>query len=308
MSGGYTHITLAQLAIEEVRNRADGLLHAEAKRALGNWKKFCIVGAVSPDYPYLDFLSSNSAAWADEMHKGKTVEFLRKGAARIRTITDDNVRQKCMAWLFGFAAHVATDGTIHPVVNLKVGPYEENKTKHRRCEMSQDVFAHRRLNLGALEFNRQISSNVEDTSKDDDTSYLDSDIAVLWSDLLVTVYSSSDSHLQLPQVHVWHDAMRSMMKIGESGNVLFPFARHVAAHQGLVYPVIFEDEFIQGLVVPGGKTMSFEEIFQKALKNIVELWGWMSLSLQKQESPLDNLKSWSLDTGIDENNRMIYWS
>lgn len=308
MSGGYTHITLAQLAIEEVRNRADGLLYAEAKRALGNWKKFCIVGAVSPDYPYLDFLSSNSAAWADVMHKGKTVEFLRKGVAKICTIADDNVRQKCMAWLFGFAAHVATDGTIHPVVNLKVGPYEENKTKHRRCEMSQDVYAHSRLNLGAVEFNRQISSNVEDTSKVDDTSYLDSDIAALWSDLLVTVYSSSDSHLQLPQVHVWHDAMRSMMKIGESGNVLFPFARHVAAHQGLVYPATFEDEFIQGLVVPGGDTMNFEEIFQKALKNIVELWGWMALSLQEQESPLDNLKSWSLDTGIDENNRMIYWS
>lgn len=68
MSGGYTHITLAQLTIEEVRNRADSLLHAEAKRALGNGKKFCMVGAVSPNYPYLDVLSSHSAAWADVMH------------------------------------------------------------------------------------------------------------------------------------------------------------------------------------------------------------------------------------------------
>ena len=54
--------------------------------------------------------------------------------------------------------------------------------------------------------------------------------------------------------------------------------------------------------------MDFEEIFQKAFNNIVELWGWLALSLQNQVSPLDTLKSWSLDTGIDENGCMIYWS
>jgi len=54
--------------------------------------------------------------------------------------------------------------------------------------------------------------------------------------------------------------------------------------------------------------MDFEELFQKALSNILELWGWLALSLQNRESPLDILASWSLDTGIDENNHMIYWS
>lgn len=120
MSGGYTHITLAQLAIEEARNRREDLLHADAKKALGKWKKYCIVGAVAPDYPYLDVLDSHSAAWADAMHKGHAVELLRTGVLKIRDISDGNIRQKCMAWLFGFAAHVATDGTIHPVVNLVV--------------------------------------------------------------------------------------------------------------------------------------------------------------------------------------------
>lgn len=45
MSGGYTYITLARRAIEEVRNRREGLLRHEAIQALGYWKKFCIVGA-----------------------------------------------------------------------------------------------------------------------------------------------------------------------------------------------------------------------------------------------------------------------
>lgn len=303
MSGGYTHITLAQLAIEEVRNRRVGLLHNDAKRALGNWKKFCIVGAVAPDYPYLDILDSNSNAWADAMHKGHAVTLLRNGVTKIRDLADENVRQKCIAWLFGFAAHVATDGTIHPVVNLKVGTYELNKSEHRRCEMSQDVYAHKRLNMGVLDFNKQISTNVDDTSHIDNRNQIDHDIAQLWQNLLTSVYP----HLGIPKVDDWHSAMRSMMKVGESGHVLFAFARHVAANKGLVYPTTPDTQYIHELKVPGGLTMDFEEIFQKALTNIIELWGWMALSLQKRASPLDSLKSWSLDTGIDDDGNMIYW-
>lgn len=103
-------------------------------------------------------------------------------------------------------------------------------------------------------------------------------------------------------------AMNSMMKIAQSGHLLFPFARHVAANQGLVYPVIPEAQYIQGLKAPDDTIIDFETIFEKALNNIVELWGWLALSLQNRASPLDSLISWSLDTGIDENNRMIYWN
>lgn len=304
MSGGYTHITLAQLAIEEVRNRREGLLHDDAKNALGYWKKFCIVGAVAPDYPYLVLLDRESNAWADAMHKGGTADVLRKGIARLREMEDEDVRQKCMAWLFGFASHVATDGTIHPVVNLKVGDYESHKTQHRVCEMSQDVYAHGRLNMGALEFNQQISVNVNDTSDVDSQSRMDPDVASLWHDVLLGVYPTLPS----PRVHTWHKAMRTMMGFGESGNVLFPFARHVAANQGLVYPVKPDDQYIKGLEVPGETTLDFEEIFQKALGNIIELWGWMALSLQEKDSPLETLLSWSLDTGKDKNGKMVYWS
>jgi hypothetical protein len=308
MSGGYTHITLAQLAIEEVRSRREGLLHDDAKRALGYWKKFCIVGAVAPDYPYLDILNSDSCAWADVMHKGRAVELLRAGAAKVRVMTDSDVRRKCMAWLFGFAAHVATDGTIHPVVNLKVGPYEQNKAAHRSCEMSQDVYAHKRLNLGALEFNRQISANIYDTADVSDPDRMDPDVAGLWRDLLLGVYADAATHLSPPDLHGWYGAMRRMMRLGESGNVLFPFARHVAANLGLVYPAVPEIQYIQGLAVPGNRRMDFEEIFHKAFENIVTLWGWLALSLQNRSSPIDTLASWSLDTGIDDNGRMVYWS
>ena len=54
--------------------------------------------------------------------------------------------------------------------------------------------------------------------------------------------------------------------------------------------------------------MDFEDIFQQAKGNVVQFWGWLALSLQDKGSPMDTLASWSLDTGIDENDRMIYWS
>jgi hypothetical protein len=137
---------------------------------------------------------------------------------------------------------------------------------------------------------------------------MDMDVAQLWQDMLTEVYLAHDPQLDPPKVHDWHVAMRRMMKLAQSGNKLFPFARHVAAHQGLVYPAVPDVEYIRHLDVPGGDAMNFEILFKKALNNVVELWGWLALSLQNQASPLDTLASWSLDTGIDENNRMTYWS
>jgi hypothetical protein len=213
-----------------------------------------------------------------------------------------------MAWLFGFASHIAADGTIHPVINLKVGPYEQNKTAHRDCEMSQDVYAQSKLNMGKLDFNKQISTNVNDASDVNDQDCMDADIAQLWHDLLINVYSSTNPELQSPKVNNWHRGMREIMKIGESGNHLIPFARHIAANQGLVYPATPVADDIGPLQVPGNTTQEFEAIFQKALKNILELWGELALLLQNKTSPLNTQVSWSMDTGIDEKNNMIYWS
>lgn len=303
MSGGYTHITIAQLAIEEAIYRREGLLHDDAKQALGLFKKFTIIGALAPDYPYLDITDSESAAWADRIHKGKAVNLLRDGVARVQAERDTNQRRKCIAWLFGFSSHVVTDGTIHPVVNLKVGPYEQNKQEHRVCEMNQDVHGHRRLNLGALDFNHQISINVGGASDPSDADRFDPAVGKLWHDMLTAVYPGNPP----PKIHDWHRNMRRMMKLAEGGDHLFPFARHVASNLGLVYPKTPNPEYTTGLTTPDGK-MDYDDIFAKALLNVLDMWGWLSLALQGQGSRLDGLKSWSLDTGYDEDNRMVYWS
>jgi hypothetical protein len=171
-----------------------------------------------------------------------------------------------------------------------------------------DVYAHKKLNMGALELNQQISSNVYETSDEGNLNLMDADVANLWESLLISVYSGLAPDLKPPKVNNWHASMCRMMKIAEGGNVLMPFARHVAANQGLVYPVTPELGYIQGLPTPNGGTMDFEELFQKAFNNTVELWGWLALSLQNKESPLDSLTSLNLDNGQDEHGNTIYWS
>jgi len=304
MSGGYSHITIAQYAIEEAMHRREGLLHSDAKQALGFFKKFVIVGALAPDYPYLDVLDSQSTEWADRVHHGKAVDLLRAGVTKVRAQQDDNARHKCLAWLFGFASHVAVDGTIHPVVNLKVGPYEQNKTNHRVCEMNQDVYAHRKLHLGPLNHNQQISINVKDTGDPANSNHFDPTVGALWEELLAETYPGNTA----PKINDWHQGMRRMMDFAERNDRLFAFARHVAADQGLVYPDEPNyEKYIDNLETPNG-WLPYEDIFQKAIDNVVEVWGWLALSMQAQPSPLDSLKSWSLDTGIDEVEKMVYWS
>ena len=344
MAGGYTHVTIAQIAIEEAQRQEKGL-HHEAVSALLRWKKFVIIGSIAPDYPYMDFAAPNSVAWSNIMHLRGDLDVLRQGIRLIRAMEVMDKRQKCLAWLLGFAAHVVADAAIHPVVNLKVGPYKENTIRHRRCEMSQDVYIHRRLNLG-VDMNRQISTNVNETSEGRWSSELDDDICEFWVDILAEVYGTEQSpapfsggnffswtfsrmmtmigrkgyevtythpaetsrSLLPPDPDTWHRAMRTLMQTAENGDVLIPFARHLVADQGLVYPKKADPQYIMNLKVPSGGRMDFDQIIDKTVAHTVSFWNNMSLALQRMPSPLDTMPNISLDTGIDENNTMIYWS
>ncbi|MCW5205962.1 zinc dependent phospholipase C family protein [Desulfobulbus sp. F5] len=331
MAGGYTHVTLVQLAIEEAVHRKSAVLHDEAAQALQLWKKYAIIGSMGPDYPYLDVTDTSSAAWAAAMHSRHVLDFVREAARRIRILPDKNIRQKCTAWLFGFASHCVADGTVHPVVNRKVGPYEQNKTEHRRCEMSQDVLVHAQLNLGAIELNGQISFNVAETSDGSSRLRIDRDIAVLWRGALNVVWrggrtdnpfslsgaidrlkqwtgSPPAEGLPAPDPDQWHRAMWRMLKLAESGGQLIPFARHAAANAGVTYPAKPELHYVRNLEVPGNRRMDFEQIFVHAKQNTVAFWGNLSLFLQGKPSPLDNMEGWGLDDGIDHNEHYVFWS
>lgn len=322
MSGGYTHITLAQLAAQKAVYNYPDMLHDDALQALFLWKRYLVVGSLGPDYPYLDITNPDSIDWANCLHRYLGLDFLRRGIREVRAIRETNIRQKCLAWLFGFASHAVTDATIHPVINLKFGPYEKNQAAHRHCEMSQDVLIHPRLNLGPISVNRQLSLYVQESSFPGHPELLDKDIADLWTKVLLSVYGADCSapatsvlteeaggDLPLPTPNAWHRAMGRLMRLAERGDRPVPFVRHVAAGQGLIYPHYPEEEYVKQLEipVPEGAVMDFEEIFERALHKVISFWGDMSPALQTRPSRLDTMSGWSLDTGRNRDGRLIFW-
>ncbi len=333
MAGGYTHITVAHLAKKQAHNiLPDDMLPG----GLSQWMKYVIIGTVGPDYPYLDIADPNSAQWAARMHHPLVLNVIREAIRNIRSIKNSSARAKCIAWIFGFASHCVVDGIVHPVVNLKVGPYKENKTAHRTCEMSQDVLAYSWLSEEPIGRTLEISRCVHTTSDSNDPNRFDPDICRLWKSALHKVYRTGTTSTftinnnkscfllrriskQIcgtafvdkifgPDPDEWHRAMRRIMRVAESGDQLTPFARHVAANKGLVYPNKPDPQYIQNLEVPGGEVWNFKKIFDKAVNDLTTFWANISLALTEDTAPLDTISSWALDTGKDKNGNLVFWT
>lgn len=133
MPGAYAHITLVNMLREPKRLESIKSFPTDAISAILDYFKFCELGAVSPDYPYLALGDSNAKKWADEMHYTRTGSMIHAGVRLLKNMQGESKR-KGLAWLLGYSAHVATDVTIHPVVELKVGDYDNHKTGSERSQ------------------------------------------------------------------------------------------------------------------------------------------------------------------------------
>jgi len=140
MPGAYAHITLVNQLREPGQLESIPGFVDDAITPVLDYFKFCELGAVSPDYPYLGVGNRGATQWADRMHYEYTGDMIKSGVRCIASMPDGEPKRKAFAWLLGYAAHVATDVTIHPIVELKVGPYAQNKKAHRVCEMNQDAY------------------------------------------------------------------------------------------------------------------------------------------------------------------------
>ena len=114
MAGAYAHLTVVNHAQKLARN---ALRSADVKFSLAMNLRYLELGAVSPDYPYL---AAGQAAWADQMHCTNTSSLLRSGVRHLQQL-DGLARERATGWLFGFASHMTTDMTVHPVVEKLVG-------------------------------------------------------------------------------------------------------------------------------------------------------------------------------------------
>lgn len=307
MPGTFAHLTAVTLARDGMeRAGVDG---AHIFALLQN-AHFGDLGAVSPDYPYLAIGNSHAQAWADLMHYQRTGAMIRHGIEELRRV-EGAARNKLIAWLLGYTSHVVLDSTIHPVVELKVGPYAENKTHHRVCEMNQDSYIFERLKVGQVGTAEYLKSGIALCVAPGAPARLDSDVAGFWADLLKHLHEEELPQLGAPDPAEWHRGFQKIVDTAEEGYRLFPLARHVAVDVlGLTYPLRDEVDlqYITRLDTPEGPK-SYDEIFDRGVRNIVAAWKLVSDGLNGGTEYASKIRDWNLDTGKDlETNQYGYWS
>ena len=309
MPGPYAHLTAALEVAVKPRLRAIEGMPDEAVSAMLKYVSYCEFGAVSPDLPYMGLTDARSMRWADLMHLERSGAFLKTGMARLQEMTGPQ-RDKCLAWLMGFASHVVMDVAVHPMINLRVGPYEQNKTEHRKCELNEDVYIYQRLNLGPLHSAEHFRTVGGPARSRFHRVAVDRDIKALWEHILATVYPATFRRNR-PKIDAWYRwYRRAIDKVAEEAT-LIPFARHVGANLGLVYPTEDEidDTFIHDLELPTGARGSYDEVFDHAKDWLATVWGWIGSGVYAGDTQYQTrLTDWNLNTGFDEGGTLVFWS
>lgn len=305
MPGAYTHITLVNEAAEPVALQAVADLPDKVMEVCGKWLKFCELGVVSPDYPYLHFISKDSKKWADLMHYKHTDRVIKSAIEQLQKLSGEPL-EKGLAWLLGYTTHVVMDATMHPVINKRVGPYEQFAVEHRICEMHQDVYIFRRLNL-----DDKLAEHI-DTGISACTTWfggLDKDIRKIWTKALADAYPE-EMAINKPKPSKWHRWFRHTVdKLAESRGLLVAISRHVAP--GTMYPSHDKLDFsyIKDLPAPLGGTIHFDDLFEIAKRNVHRIWADVAAgALGINDNYKTAVEHWDLDSGKNAAGKLAFWS
>jgi len=314
MPGSYAHITLVIEASEKRRLNTISGFPREAIDAANLHLNFLELGCISPDYPYLDLTSSDSKKWADAMHYAHTCRAIYEGIELVRKLPQGLAKQKCLAWIMGYTGHVIADMSIHPVVELKVGKYEENPTQHRRCEMHQDVSIFRRVGTGMPQTANHLRATILTCGAADNPKCLDPDVKSFWEELLRKVHPEIFSD-DPPDMDKWHRRCYNILeRLLPTTSRFIGFARHVCDGLGFSYPTPDEldKSYIDNLAVPSpegeSRKMHYDDIFDLAIKNVQQEW----LKVTRQALGYGDLfafrdDEWNLDTGRNEEEKLVFW-
>jgi len=306
LSGAYAHITAVYSVTEG--NFLEGLsLSEETIKTLMRYRRFCILGAVSPDYPYLDIGNHSAAEWADEIHKEGTDNFIRIAIRNLNAMPESKDKEKCIAWLFGFISHICTDMTIHPIVEGVAGLYSdgpENQKKHRICEMHQDSYIWQTMNLGMIGECEVVDCIRDECSDENVKGDLYEPVRLFWDSILKGAYADLYAR-NLPNINAWHKKFCLIVDKIEESHKWIGLARHLGVDSGLTYPTLEEvkDEFIKSLKTPVNTYMDYKDIFEMVKCNIARVWVPVSESIRnKTNNSIDVLGDWNLDRGLKDYN------
>lgn len=311
MAGPYAHITLLHELMRTDRLETVFSSSSQFYDILTDYFPYAALGSISPDYPNLARDNGCAAQWADAMHNTRACAMISSGIKRVRG-SQGAVRDKQTAWLLGYSAHAATDATIHPIVQAKVGVYAENQRHHRLCEMNQDSYIYRRMNLGEIGVSDSFALTVARCGDADDKAALDRDIVLLWQGML------EDTHPEQYAAHPpscvsWHRAYVARASDCRAGEVrLFPLAGVIAAKMELSYPAFkaIDRQYIDEQVVPSvlSCSLGYDDIFDHAAENVVTVWKQIQRAVcGEDQSYVPAFGEWNLDTGRDEHDKLVFW-
>jgi hypothetical protein len=312
MAGTFAHITLVDSLCDP--DKLDGIstLSKTVKHALTHCKKFCELGAVSPDHPYLAF----DEGWGNVMHYWRTADLIRQAIAYFsgRDLKQAD-SQKALAWLFGYVAHVVTDLTIHPVVFLKVGAYEGHETEHRKCEMHQDVYIFEKLQGQSITHAEYIvESGIQACWDTHNHHNLDPAIKGIWNHCLslspasgIALRSGLVRPAGIPDIDKWQrDFVTLIDKFAEEGGRFPRLLRGWGEHEAIFYPEKADPQYIENLQTPEGH-MHYEQVFARAQENVKAAWAELGQALESGSTSF-KLANADLDTGKKDNaDQWVYW-
>jgi hypothetical protein len=292
MPGSYAHITLVNVLRRP--QTLDGIsgFASEARTALATYFRYCELGSVSPDYPYLVIENTDAKKWADNMHYYGIGDMIKTGIEGLKTMQGDD-HDACLAWLFGFAAHVGMDTTVHPVVRNIVGEYAEHSKDHRVCEMNEDVYIFKRMNLEGV----ALSNHLEEGIQKCDMRIIEG----IWAKMLEKTHPD-EFVSNPPEFAAWHKHFEPVVEdIASHGYKLLLFGRHALTKTGFLYPQEAEIDaakFINNLPSPAG-TKGYDEIFNYAVGNVAALWQHISAAVFSDSTDYQTVfGNWNLDEGV----------
>ncbi|MDX9759882.1 MAG: zinc dependent phospholipase C family protein [Bacteroidota bacterium] len=301
MAGALTHMAIVRKAHGKV------VSIKELKNTLVENKDFVMLGSVSPDIPYLshtrimkNLLSEGKIAdvhWADIMHY-LCSKSLVENAIHTLSVTRKNANWYAqLAWLLGYVSHLVADATVHPVVELIVGPCarEASMKDHRICEMTQDVLVM-----------QQAENNSVHTS---DFAGFIAGCGMRSEYDAVMEFWSKHLHISMPMLSSpdmssYTDSYLTMIDLADGGTIA-KACRHLGIDLAFQRPEdvvpAARSKYYASVPLPTGQRDAsfYDDVFMKAVDQTVSVWMKMYNSLFTKQNVVFQLPDWNLDTGVD---------
>ncbi len=280
MPGHFAHVMLVDSIcsnrLEEIPN-----LSPSIRSALQNYTPYCKLGAVSPDCPSC-VGQDDASGWGKLMHFTRPADFVRYAIPYVFELSFNRSETRaCIAWMFGYTAHLVADYTVHPVVKCLVGDYAKNASAHRLCEFNQDVYVVLQQTGKELVGSDclELCGMKECADRSAKNTSLKA-VIELWSHCLKE-YPRPDTKpfVSLPKrsldPSVWIATYLAMMKLATRGRALVRLL-------GLAYmksEAILKRN-IENLPTPDPtKRIHYDKLFEKTQQNIIAVWTQLAAAL-----------------------------